>query len=290
MWTIDKDPQSVCAKMRVEYIPNSDWRFWVLVTSDEHIDNPHCDQKLLQHHMEQAKERGAAMIKLGDLIDGMQGKSDRRADKSALKDRHLRTDYLNSLVEEAVEFYSPYKENIAYVGYGNHEASLLKHYEFDALGFVARDLQLQGSPVVRGGYRGWIKFLFRRNEKGAGGQSINLYQIHGYGGGGPVTKDVIQANRKAVYLPDADIVVSGHTHDRNIFPIERIRLTDQGKEIRCTQHHVKTGTYKDEFVGEDQGFAVEKGMPPKSLGGYWLEFYYSRRTNRIEYQIYETDR
>ena len=290
MWTIEKDPSSVCAKMRVRYETNSDWRFKVLFTSDEHIDNPHCDASLLRHHMDQAMEQGAAMVKLGDLIDAMQGKTDRRADKSALKDRHLRTDYLNSLVEEAVEFYSPYKENIAYVGYGNHETSLLKHYEFDALAFVTRDLQLQGSPVVRGGYRGWIKFLFSKNDKGAGGQSINVYQIHGYGGGGPVTKDVIQANRKAVYLPDADIVFSGHTHDRNIFPIERVRLTDHGREYQSTQHHVKTGTYKNEFLGEDFGFAIEKGMPPKPVGGYWLEFYWSNRTQRIEYQIYETDR
>lgn len=277
--------------MRIPYGTKSDWRFWVLVTSDEHIDSPKCDHALLRHHMEQAKERGAAMIKLGDLLDAMQGKSDKRADKSALKDRHLRSDYLNSLVEEAVEFYSPYKENIAYVGYGNHETSLVKHYEFDALSFITRDLQLQGSPVVRGGYRGWIKFMFYRDgEPGKGTKTINLYQIHGYGGGGPVTKDVIQANRKAVYLPDADIVVSGHTHDRNIFPLERIRITDQGVEYKSTQHHVKTGGYKDEFLDMDMGYAIEKGMPPKTVGGYWLEFYYSTRTKRIEYQIYETDR
>lgn len=291
MWTIEKDPSSVCAKLRVPYGTNKDWKFWVLVTSDEHIDNPKSNLALLRHHMDQAMERKAAMIKLGDLVDAMQGKSDRRSDKSSLKDRHLRSDYLNSLVEEAVEFYSPYKENIAYIGYGNHETSLISHYEFDVLSFITRDLQLQGSPVVKGGYRGWIKFMFEREgHPGAGTKSINLYQIHGYGGGGPVTKDVIQANRKAVYLPDADIVMSGHTHDRNIFPIERIKLTSSGKEIRATQHHVKTGAYKDEFVDIDHGWAIEKGMPPKSLGGYWIEFYYSHRTNGVEYQIYETDR
>lgn len=277
--------------MRIPYAPNNDWRFRILVTSDEHIDNPKTDLALLRHHMDQAKGYGAPMIKLGDLIDAMQGKSDKRSDKSSLKDRHLRSDYLNSLVEEAVEFYSPYKENIAYVGYGNHETSLLKHYEFDVLSFIVRDLQLQGSPVVKGGYRGWIKFMFHREgHEGAGTKSINLYQIHGYGGGGPVTKDVIQANRKAVYLPDADIVMSGHTHDRNIFPIERVKLTDSGREVRVTQHHVKTGAYKDEFVNVDHGWAIEKGMPPKATGGYWVEFYYSHRTKSVEYQIFETDR
>ncbi len=51
---------------------------------------------------------------------------------------------------------------------------------------------------------------------------------HGYGGGGPVTKDVIQTNRRAVYLPDANIVISGHTHDRWIVPVTRNRISHIG--------------------------------------------------------------
>jgi len=288
MWTIERSPNSVCAKAHVRYSPNQDWEQWVLVTSDEHIDSPKCEVALLRHHMDQAVDRDAMMVKLGDSVDAMQGKSDRRSSKDDLADQYKRKDYLNALVEGVVEFYRPYKDHIGYLGYGNHETSLIKYYEFDVLALVARDLQLQGSPVVLGGYRGWIKFLFSRESGGR--FSINLYQVHGYGGGGPVTKDVIQANRKAVYLPDADIVVSGHTHDRNIFPIEQIRLSASGKEFQTTQYHVKTGGYKNEFLEQDQGFVVEKGMPPKTVGGYWIRFYYSSRTKRVEFQIFETDR
>jgi hypothetical protein len=290
VWTIEKDPNSVCAKVRVPFETVNGWEFWTLITSDEHIDSPKCDVKLLRHHMSQAVDRGAPMFKLGDTLDAMQGKGDKRSDKTDLADKHRRSDYLNSLVEEAVLFYEPYKENLAYIGYGNHETSLIKHYEFDAVSFIVRDLQLQGSPVVKGGYRGWVKFLFTRKGKGSWRQSVNLYQIHGYGGGGPVTKDVIQASRKAVYLPDADIVVSGHTHDRNVFPIERIRLSDHGKESQSTQYHIKTGGYKNAFENHDQGFEVEKGMPPKPLGGYWIRFYWSSRTNKIHYEVLETER
>jgi hypothetical protein len=270
-------------------MPNSDWQQWVLVTSDEHHDHPKCDEKLLLHHMEQAVDRGAMMLKLGDSFDAMQGKDDRRSAKSELKTRYKRTDYLNALQEEGVKFYAPYASNIAYFGYGNHETSLIKQHEYDVIAPTVADLQRLGSPVVRGGYRGWIKFMFERESEG-GRQSLNMYQTHGYGGGGPVTKDVIQANRKAVFLPDADMVFSGHTHDRNIFPIEQVRLLDSGKEIQRTQYHVKTGGYKNEFLGEDQGFAIEKGMPPKTVGGYWIRFYYSRRMSRIEFDILETDR
>ena len=104
------------------------------------------------------------------------------------------------------------------------------------------------------------------------------------GGGGPVTKDTIQASRKAVYLPDADIIVSGHTHDRWIFPITRTRLKDNGEQILRDQVHLKIGTYKDEFT-HGGGWAVEKGMPPKSMGGVWL----SMRLERIN-QSYDVVR
>jgi hypothetical protein len=64
------------------------------------------------------------------------------------------------------------------------------------------------------------------------------------------------------------------------------RLSDELLEIRMrytgeeTQHfllakvtpryHVQTGTYKEEFEGGN-GWAVERIVMPKSLGGVWLK-------------------
>jgi hypothetical protein len=60
-------------------------------------------------------------------------------------------------------------------------------------------------------YQGWVKFQF--NFFSTHRQSFNLRYTHGYAGGGPVTKDAIQANRQMVFLDGVDFLVSGHTHD-----------------------------------------------------------------------------
>jgi hypothetical protein len=94
----------------------------------------------------------------------------------------------------------------------------------------------------------------------------------------------ISAARKAVYLPDAHIVVSGHTHDRWIFPVMRTHLRKNGEQELREQLHLKLGTYKDEFT-PGHGWAVEKGMPPKSLGGIWLHFDFIHRVDRDDVRV-----
>jgi len=102
---------------------------------------------------------------------------------------------------------------------------------------------------------------------------FNLNYTHGYGGGGPVTKGVIQANRKAVYLPDAHFCVSGHIHEHWLMTQSRERLTRSGETKIDEQVHVCLPTYKEEYLmGED--FHRERGRPPKPLGAYWLRFFY----------------
>jgi hypothetical protein len=39
------------------------------------------------------------------------------------------------------------------------------------------------------------------------------------------------------------------------------------------QEHIKLATYKEEFL-KGGGFATEKIVQAKPLGGYWLHFYY----------------
>jgi hypothetical protein len=99
-----------------------------------------------------------------------------------------------------------------------------------------------------------------------------MYMHHGYGGGGPVTRGTIQTSRMAVYLPDADVIWTGHTHDEWIMPIQRARLTLQGRPYLDRVLHVRSPGYKDEF-SEQNGWAVEKGMPPKPKGALWLRFW-----------------
>lgn len=287
-WTVQKKSE-VCTDIKITYRRVKDWEQWGLLKSDEHIDNSKTNTTLHKHHLLQAKERDAFIISIGDFYDAMQGKGDRRSSKDDLKDENKKTAYLNSLIHSGYNLLEPYKENLAIIGRGNHESGILKHNECDLIELLCDKLASSGSPVIDTGYRGWIRFMLER-DTGGSRQSIKAYYTHGSGGGGPVTKGVIQASRKATYIRDADIVLQGHIHEQWLFPITQVALTDSGKEYSCEQMHVQLPTYKEEFIGKPGGFHHEKGGPPKPVGAWWIRLYYSTRTNRVEFEFIRADK
>jgi hypothetical protein len=281
-----------CHDLSMQYSRGKDWEQWVYLGADAHIDNPHSRLDLKRRHLNEALRRGAPILEFGDTLDLMQGKADRRADKSSLREELRRTDYLNGVIEFADEFYKPYRENLVYLGKGNHETAITKHYEFDPLSALAYTMRSQGSPVQLGGYRGWVRFRFYRpddNRKARGVYYVNLYQNHGSGGGGPVTRGVIRTNRDATYLPDADVVVGGHIHEAWHVEVPRVRLGQNGQERTQIQHHLRIPTYKEEFINEPDGYHSENGRPPKPLGAWWLRFYWSTDLDRINFQPIRTE-
>jgi len=55
---------------------------WFLLTADHHWDNPDSNQELIVKHLKEAKEKNAYVFMIGDFFCAMQGKYDRRSDKS----------------------------------------------------------------------------------------------------------------------------------------------------------------------------------------------------------------
>lgn len=256
------------------------WEQWVLLSSDRHIDNPKSDLRLQKRHLDEARERKAIVIDCGDLFDAMQGKFDPRGCKKDLRGDLREHNYLDALVDNAYTFLEPYAENVALLGYGNHETGVIKRHETDLTKRLVDRLHQHNDGVLLGGYRGWIRIMFR----GPGGsykQSCNIYYSHGSCGNSPVTKGVLRTSRRSVYLPDADIVCTGHIHEQWVFPITRARLSSTGREYTDEQVHIQIPTYKEEFLGEDNDFHHEKEGPPKPIGAWWLRFYWSTTQQRI---------
>jgi predicted phosphodiesterase len=255
----------------IELTYKSGQEFWFLLTSDRHWDNPDSDWEMQLRHMKQARERGAMIIDAGDFFCAMQGKYDKRSDKSKVRNIHQRTDYLDSLVNTAADFFAPYQDLFAVVGQGNHETAILKNHETNLTErFIERLNAGKDHKVKMGGYGGFIKFKFKNNAKGAK-RAVLLHYFHGYGGGGPVTKGVIQSYRQAVYMPDPDVIISGHVHEQYIFPIEQVRLTPKGRIYQRRQYHVRIPTYKNEYKDGFGGWHIETGKGPKPIGAWWMK-------------------
>lgn len=248
------------------------WEQWVLLSSDRHHDNPHSDHRLELEHLKRARERNALVFDFGDLFCAMQGKYDPRKQLGDIRTEDNGADYLDRIVKHAAEFYGPYADLFRLLSVGNHETAILDHSGTDLTSNLIHRLNSDhGGKIYKGGYGGWVLFQFeiRTTQR----ESRRLKYHHGSGGGGPVTRGVIDTNRQAVFLPDADIVVNGHTHDQYLLPIARERLTRDGVITRDLVHFVRTGTYKDEYSDGSGGFHILKGRPPKPLGAVWLRFF-----------------
>jgi hypothetical protein len=251
-----------------------------LLVSDLHWDNPHCDRGLLKNHLDEAVKRNAAIILNGDTYCCMGGKYDRRADKSLIRPEHNTDRYFDAIVDTSVEWFAPYAKNILLIGYGNHETAIIKHGETDLLQRFASTLNYAtGSAVQVGGYGGTIDIRVLHDT--IRGVNFVVHYYHGSGGGGPVTKGVIQDQRLLAGTEGYDLTWMGHVHElyyhQNI-----IHRYDRSTKtlIQKPIHQLRTATYKEEWDGGYMGFHTERGRGPKPLGGYWLKLETSRNSSK----------
>lgn len=254
--------------------------FEFLLTSDWHFDNPKTKRDLLFKHLDEAKERGAKVIINGDMLCLMQGKYDPRKSKNAIRPEHNGNDYLDLVINDTAEKMLPYAENILQINTGNHESSVSERAETNILmRLVERINAFAKTDIQLGGYMGYINFNFKRCSAN---YTCNIAYDHGHWGG-VVTKGALSVSRHASIFPDADVVISGHTHDGWIMTHPRYVMNQfKGIVEVKKQYHIKTGTYKEEFES-GQGWAVEKIGMPKHLGSCWMKVYMTN--DGLEYEF-----
>lgn len=263
----------VCVDVHFDEIPNSggkDWEAWVLLQSDEHWDHPRCDRSLYREHLEEAKARGALVLKFGDLFCGMQLPQDKRAAKGDTRDEHNRPNYLDLLVKDAIEWHRPFAPYIGAALLGNHELDLQRMASTNLVDRFCAGMREHGGAAVACGYRCWFRFFFAR---GPWRTSKTLYGHHGSGGNSPVTRGMLKVGRRASVTPDADLFVTGHIHQELDIPFARRRLRKDGTEIEDEQLHIQLGTYKRAMEDQPVSWEHVKEFAPSNYGMRWLRFH-----------------
>lgn len=248
-----------------------------LLRSDAHHDAVACDRDLEMKHLLEAKKRGAYILDIGDLFDCMQGRYDKRSDRSALREEYQHGQYLNRLVDVAAERYAPFADRWLLMSRGNHETAIAKHNDFDLTEQLYARLKPSAPHLQLGTYAGFVRLRMRRG--GASCATVTIAYHHGFGGSAPVTRGVIQSNRMAISYPDADIVWSGHTHTEFYLSLARQRVNHRDEVVRSEQVHIKSPGYKEDTI-KGEGWAVEKGFMPGSLGAWWLRIWIERWTDK----------
>jgi predicted phosphodiesterase len=251
------------------------WESWVLLVSDAHHDSRYCDRELEYKHLQMAKDRNALVFHFGDTFDAMQGKFDPRRSLSEVRPEDARVDYFDSIVEHAAEFYGEFAEQFVLFAKGNHETAVLDKTNTDLISNLVYRINAEyldeKHRIYTGGYGGWIRFMFVVNKTKRCSTQVKYH--HGNGGSAPVTRGVIQTNRQAVFLPDADVVVNGHNHQSYIMPIARERLSRTGKVLKDLCWFVRIPGYQNAYGDGGSGYAVEKNTGPTPHGSIWLRFF-----------------
>lgn len=261
------------------------WLQEYLILADLHIDSKRCRKDALVSFLDRAIERNALIVIPGDVFDAMQGPKDPRASYGDLDPKHLTPRYFDAIIDTAFDILKPYAPLLVLMGQGNHETSVIKHYGRSLLDTLAEKLRSYDKHchVRVGGYGGWLRNLFTIQTT-RHTQSRWKY-FHGSGGGGIMSFDTLQVRRKASFLPDCDVYISGHTHDAWVLPIARERLSKEGVPFQDNMWAIKTPTFKDDYGAGGEGWAIERGHPPKPIGGVWGTAEFARETLRLTFTL-----
>ncbi len=244
----------------------------IAMLSDLHWDNPKCDQDLLKKHLDYCKEENIPVMINGDMFCLMQGRGDNRRNKSDIRPEHNNARYLDSVVETAVEWFTPYADILTVIGYGNHETGIIKWQETDILQRFVDLLNLKcHSNVQVGGYGGWIIVKMNNHTRIA---TTKIKYFHGSGGGGVVTKGALNLTRALELYEGCDVYTMGHIHENAARNDVRDALESNSKKGYSINHkpiHLMiTGCYKEEYGDGSKGWHVERGAPIKPIGGRML--------------------
>lgn len=275
------------ASATFEIASESKQNLTVMLASDIHYDSILCDISLFEKHLKLAEEKQAPVIIAGDFFDAMQGHDDPRRSMEELRDKYKVATYFDALVMDASAFLQKYKIPYYILALGNHETSVINKIGTNLCDRLAADLRYNGIKAEAMGYWGYIKFLFQY-KKGGANASKTLYFHHGTSTNAPVTKGVINVNRQAVYIHDADIVLNGHNHHAYTMPIQVERLNLKTLEPYTeTIWYLRTPGYKMSAGDSKQvyGYGPEKHREPTPRGCMFIDMSFTKTSSIVDLDV-----
>lgn len=245
--------------------------FYVFSISDIHYDSRKCDRKLLKKHFKKAQELNAKIIINGDFLDVMGMKRDPRSIPNDIRPEYMHPDasYLDLVIDDAYRFLKPFKDNILLINYGNHETNIVKRQQTDPLKRLWKLLGGEESGIQIGAYQGAIIFKIKY---GTMNFCSKWYYHHGSGGSARRSKGILNADILISQNSWADVITSGHDHQKWHLPVSVNNLNVLNTEWVTRRIDIlRTGSYKKK--SKDFGWEVERDFNEPTLGGYMVKYY-----------------
>lgn len=232
----------------------------IIPFADLHIGSAKCDYKLIKDQIEKvASNEDTYAVIVGDLINN--------STKNSVGD--VFTEKLSPMeqIEMACELFEPIKDKILAVTAGNHERRSYKYDGVDLIAYFAMKLGIESrydycAPflVVNTGYCRChkVKCCNAKTSK----ITYTMYIVHGDGANGRLVGGKANSlERRANIVPNADVVITGHTHQPLSFK-ESCFLYNSHRGV--VEEHETTFVNCASTLGYE-GYAELFGMRPSSI-------------------------
>lgn len=234
--------------------------------SDIHFDSPDCDREALKSHFDFCKKDGRYIMINGDWFDAIILSDRKRSVPHLIENTDQQ---LNKKLQESYDFLKPYRDNIIFMGRGNHEESIIKFNGIDMLQMLTTMLNMDNEhKILYGNYSNFLRFTFQQTGRNKSKYTYDIYATHGFGGNAPVTKGIIDYSRinKSVL---ADLIWTGHRHNALIDASDPIVYPDQnGKIVIKDRKCIQTPSYqKGRSIDDNINFA-ERFYTNQALAGF----------------------
>lgn len=263
----------------IEHSSRSDW-LKIVPLFDLHVGNSACDEVLLKRTVDDiADDPLCWWIGGGDYCDFINRKDRRYRETSTASWLWGVNDIAERQIERLTDLLKPIKDKCLGLLKGNHEDSVLQHYERDVYSrLVDRVKPDAGTPVMLG-WQGFLRLKTRNlMSTGAVARSwmVTIYLHHGYGGGRMEGGDALALGRVFKNY-DCDIALMGHRHKK--ISISQIQLSP-GQRSKKVRERYQVAAFCGSFLrgySEDEVYPESKGLPPLPVGAIEIMLHPDKR-------------
>ena len=180
--------------------------FCLIPISDVHMGHVDHDKDFAKRTVDWIAKKGASVILLGDLIDGICPKDLRFENTSIADEFRVHLDNLHHKQTEAVlKLLAPVAGNIIAIMGGNHEETVKKYYSYDATQVIAEALKKPALPDPA--------YVVLRFDHGGSKRLVSILCTHGQFLGGRKRGAKVNRMEDLASHFDANIYMCGHSPD-----------------------------------------------------------------------------
>jgi len=256
-------------KIDIKYDSKRQWLNLVPL-GDMHLGNSGCDLKALKDMIDYIKNKeDTYWIGMGDYIDAI-NYSDPRFDPKTICSKYISEGDIDKIIQlqidDIVDLFQPIKDKCIGLLRGNHEETIRRHYHYDVLYEITKDLELPKKYCLYD-----LSVTRLRFERIKSRHCYDILTAHGNVGGRTYGYKANRINDLHKFFV-SDVYLLAHSHIKQAQLSSLIFFNHIGQECKRKVVDAYTGCF---LRGYEKGMTsyIEKWLyPPTDIGCVKLKF------------------